>query len=227
MRIVRNLLLGLALGAVTVTITTPAAEAGKKAAPAPAPAADPFAGVPDIKPCSIAEFDAVYNEAGGIQVDLKGAWKQVVDARGNVNTVLGVAADAPVKTALEDLKGKAAGKVKVALEGGKPRLQPSEAVPENVQQGLDAVNALVDAGQATASRAVGIKDKVMALGSQAAGFPMKVPGMLGNLTPDQAKTAPKIVGDNTKAIKEMPKQIDAISAQVEGIFTDIKGVFGA
>ena len=143
-----------------------------------------------------------------------------------MNTVLGVATDAPVATALKDLQTKAAGKIKVAMNGAKPKLAASDAVPENVQKGIDATNGLVDAGESASKDALSLKDKAVALGTSAAGFPMKLPGMLGSLTGDQVKTAPKIVGDNVKGIKLIPTNIQVIADEVAGIFNDIKSTFG-
>ena len=67
--------------------------------------------------------------------------------------------------------------------------------------------------------------RLTTLGKTASGFPMKVPTMLGSLTADQVKTAPKIVGDNAKAIKNLATNIDAITGEVTGIFDDITTTF--
>lgn len=186
---------------------------------------NPFEGIPDIKDSGITDFDPTFTEAAGIQTSLKTTYTNLDGARKDLNTALGVATDAPFKTALEDLKTKAAGKLTIAMEGTTPKLKASDAVPENVQKGLDAVNGLVDKGQAAVTEVVGLVDKVKSLGTTAAAFPAKIPGMLGTLTPELAKTAPAIVKDNVKAIKAMPGQIDAIKGIVTGLLEDIKSVF--
>ncbi len=224
MRSIRLLLACAVLGTTALVLATPATAAKKEEPSGPV---DPFKGVPDIKRSTISEFDSVFDEAGGIQNKLKEAWTTLKTAEKELKTVLGVAEDQPIKTALQDLQQKAAGKVKVALDGRKPKLKAQDGIPENVQPGIDATNKLVDAGENAAQTALALKDKTVALGQQSAAFPGKIPSMLGSLTGDQVKTAPKIVGDNAKAIKAMPSQIEAIAGVVEQMFTDIKGLFPA
>lgn len=180
---------------------------------------------PVIKDCGIAEMDTVFKEAAGIQTSLDSAYKTVSDARTNVNSTMGVATDSPFSTAIADLASKAGGKLSVAMEGTMPKLKASEAVPDNVQKGLDAVNKLVDAGKTASDTAVGLKDKVTSLGKTMAAFPLKVPTMLGSLTADQVKTAPSIVGDNVKAGKNLATNITVITDEVTSIFTDITNAF--
>jgi hypothetical protein len=216
-------MVGLVLGSAAFAMVSPA-EAKKTSSSSTE--TDPFEGVADIIACGIAEFDSVFTEAGRLQKEMKTSYQNVKDAKTNVNTVLGVATDAPVATALADLQAKAAGKLKVVMNGTTPKLEAKDAIPDNVQKGLDAVNNLVDIGKKTADSVLAMKDKVVALGQQAAGFPMKVPTMLGSLSADQVKTTSKIVGDNVKSIKAMPGQIESISSQVTSIFNDIKTAFG-
>lgn len=217
MSALRNFLGATVLATAAVALISPAM-AGK------APAT--FQADPKIMVCGIAEFDSVFNDAAKIQQNVADIYKTITTARANLNTALGVATDAPVATALKDLQGKAAGKLKVAMEGTMPKLKASDAVPDNVQKGLDATNGLVDAGEKAVSDSKALVPQAQALGTSAAGFPMKLPGMLGSLTGDQVKTAPKIVGDNGKAIKLIPTNIQVIADEVAGIFNDIKTVFG-
>lgn len=212
----RILLSTFALGVATLALTSPA-QAGKKAAV--------YATEPKILDCGIKEFDTVFKDAAKIQTTMDGIYKTLTDGRANVNTSLGVATDSPLSTALADLQTKAAGKLTVAMDGTVPKLKASDALPANAQTGLDAVNGLVDAGKKASSDALGLKDQVTTLGKTASGFPMKVPTMLGSLTADQVKTAPKIVGDNAKAIKNLATNIDAITGEVTGIFDDITKTF--
>lgn len=207
---VRTLLASAALATAAITIAAPAI-AGGKAPPS-------FVAEPAIQNIGSAALDGVFGEAAGIQTNLNGIYKNLTDARNNVNTTLGVAADAPVATAMADLKTKASGKLKVAMEGTKPKLKASDAVPENVQKGLDATNNLVDAGQNAVDGAMKLKDQAVALVTK-----------LG--TPAIAAELPKLLGNkvgsaNINMIKVQPTNIQVIADQVTGIFNDIKAAFG-
>lgn len=219
MRTARIVLATLSLGLASFALTSSPAEAGKKAAE--------YAAEPKILDCGIAEFDTVFKEAATIQTTVDSIYTQLTTARTNANTALGAATDAPFSTALADLQTKAGGKLSVAMEGTMPKIKTADAVPANVQTGIDSVNGLVDAGKKSSDDAISLKDKVTTLGKSAAAFPMKVPTMLGSLTADQVKTAPKIVGDNAKAIKNLATNIEVISTTVTGIFTDITNAFKA
>jgi hypothetical protein len=229
MRGIHRLMILVVLSSAAAVATSSDAFAKPKPKPEAAAGAmvDPFADIPEIKPSTVAEFDTMFTDAAGIQGELKTSWTTFKGARDNLNTVLGVATDAPLATALADLQGKAAGKLKIAMKGTKPTLEPSEAVPENVQAGIDSVNKIADAGEATLAATLTIKDKAVSLFEGVKGFPMQIPTMLGKLTPDQAKVAPKIVGDNIKAIKAIPKQVEAIGKLIEATFNDVKTVFAA
>ena len=214
---VRNILASVVLATAALTLATPAL-AGKAAAV--------FTPDPVIVDSGIGEMDTTFRDAAKIQANVASIYKTITDARANLNTALGVATDAPIGTALADLQGKAAGKLKVAMDGTKPKLKASDAVPENVQKGMDATNGLVDAGAKAVADSAALVPQAKALGTTAAAFPMKVPTLLGTLTGEQVKTAPKIVGDNVKAIKLIPTNIQVIADEVTAMFEEIKKAFG-
>ena len=99
----------LAIISAGLVISTPA-EAKKDKAAETGAIVNPFDGVPVIANCGIADFDEVFSKAGTIQTNVHGIYDGLSSARANVNTVMGVATDAPLSTALEGLKTNAAGK---------------------------------------------------------------------------------------------------------------------
>lgn len=179
---------------------------------------------PKIANSGIPEMDSVFSKAGTIQETVIAQTKEVCVARSHLNEALGIATDAPVSAALNDLKAKAMGKIAVAIEGDMPKLTAKEAVPENVQAGLDAANQLVAASQAAAKQTASLAPEAKDLAGAAAGFPMKVPTM--KLDGVDLPTAIKVVGDNSKAMKALPGQIEALGKQFLSVATDAKAAFG-
>ncbi len=179
--------------------------------------------IPRITMSGVSALDGVYGEGRDIQIKLDGEHKHIKEARENLNTALAVATDAPVRTALDSLKQAANGKLKIVLAGRVPHLQPSEAVPENVQKGVDAVNGLSDAGDKAATTAVGLKGDAARLIEACKDFPGKLPSLVSN--PMELPKVSKITADNVKAIGDFPKYIDRIATDVDNIFKDVGAVF--
>ncbi|MFN7146090.1 MAG: hypothetical protein ACK4YP_20125, partial [Myxococcota bacterium] len=136
----------VSLPLVALLAGVPTADAGPKNTKGASTKQDTL---PKIEATGIAEFDDVFLKAKAIHDTLDAEDTKLKEARKQVSVALGVAEDQPFKTALDDLKVKANGKIKVALKGKMPRLVPTEAVPENVQVGIDAVNKLLDVGEGT------------------------------------------------------------------------------
>ena len=148
-----------------LSLAAPVALAGEKA-----PAAEEKA-LPKIEKSGIAEFDTVFMKARAIHDTLDAEDKTLTGARTNVNSVLGVATDAPLATAFADLKTKANGKLKIALKGTVPRLEASDALPDNAQKGLDAANSLVDAAVHAIASGKELEPEAKALAAAVVEFP--------------------------------------------------------
>ena len=217
----RRIVLIVALALTGLTLTSSDAFAGKKEK-APAGEAKPL---PKIEKIGIAEFDDVFMKARAIHDNLDEQDLKLKEARTNVNTVLGVATDAPLATAFQDLKTAANGKFKIVLKGTAPKLEASDAVPENVQKGLDAANGLVDVVVGTIAEGKKLEPQAKELAGAVVAFPGQLSGM--GLDPMKLLAATKIVTANVKATGSTPDRIVQLLKSCEGIFTDLKGVFGA
>lgn len=180
---------------------------------------------PTIEKTGIPEMDEVFTKARAIQDTVAAQTTELCNARGNVNTALGVATDAPVKTALEDLKMKASGKLQVALDGAVPKIVPAEDAPENVKAGAEAVNKLIGASTEAAKQTIGLVPEAQALAKTAAGFPMKVPTI--KVDGVDIPTAIKVVGEDVKAMKQLPNQIQGLTGEMEKLYNDVKSILGA
>lgn len=210
----------LSLPLLTLLAGVPAAEAGPKSTKGAAAKEETL---PKIEATGIAEFDDVFMKAKAIHDTLDAEDANLKEARKQVALALGVAEDAPLKTALEDLKTKANGKLKVAFKGTMPRLEASEAVPENVQAALDAVNKLIDAGGHTVASATELVPQAAALVAACADFPSQLSSM--NLEPMKLIEATKKVTGNVKTTGATPDRIDRLVKTSEGVFLDVKGTF--
>lgn len=184
--------------------------------------ADPL---PVIVLTGISEFDGVFGKAKGIQDKLTTETTNLKTARTSVNTALGVATDAPLETALADLMAKAEKKVGVALEGRMPKLKAADAVPDNVQKGIDAVNGLVTAADSSITTATGLKTDAMALASECQAFPGKLPSLVKN--PMEVMSKGKVLGDDVKATGALPDRLQLLIDEAGKILADVQSAFGA
>lgn len=200
-------------------LSAPEAFAGKKDKGA---AADEL---PKIEATGIAQFDDVFMKAKTIHETLDAQDTNLKTARASINTALGVATDAPLATALADLKTKAAGKVKVAMNGTTPKLEPADGLPDNAKAGLDATNVLVDAAAAAVKAGKDLVPQVQQLVAATQAFPGQVPSLITN--PLEAAKALKVVTADVKAVAGTPARIDRLVQTCEQVFTDLKTTFGA
>ncbi|MDP2312594.1 MAG: hypothetical protein Q8P41_06780 [Pseudomonadota bacterium] len=217
----RSLRLLLVLPLLTMLGGVPTADAAPKASKGASAKETPL---PKIEATGIAEFDSVFMKAKTIHDTLDVEDTNLKEARKQVALALGVAEDAPLKTAFDDLKTKANGKLKVALKGKMPRLEATDAVPENVQAGIDAVNKLLDVSEHMIDAGVELVPQAKELATACAGFPAKLTTM--GLDPMKLMESSKKVGNNVKATGATPDRVDRLVKTSEGVFTDVKGSFG-
>lgn len=179
--------------------------------------------LPKIEPTGISEFDSVFMKAKTIHETLDANDTKLKEGRKQLAIALGVAEDAPLKTAFDDLKVKANGKIKLAMKGKMPRLAASEAMPDNVQKGIDAVNGLLDTSEAVMDETMGLKPEAEALAAACVDFPAKL-GSMG-LDPMKLAQATGKVSNNVKATGATPDRVERVGKSAEGVFVDVKGTF--
>ena len=179
--------------------------------------------LPTITLTTIEQFDAVFSKGKAIETSLIESSKQLTDARLELNKALGVAADAPLKTALEDLKSKAGDALAVTMEGGKPKLSVKDAAPDNVKVAVTAVGKLVDACQAVVDQTKAIPGQVTELSTAATAFP----GQLTSIKVDDKMLLmklPKTLGNNSKALAAFPTRAQELGSEATSILTDVGGL---
>lgn len=96
-----------------------------------------------LQDTGVAKVDKFYDRVENIVGKLQAAQADIDAANSQLSVVLGLPEGTPLADALTDLKEKAAGEVRLVLEGDKPRLEASDAVPSNLREAVDATNALM------------------------------------------------------------------------------------
>ena len=173
--------------------------------------------VPEIVETQIAAFDDVFAKAkeihdtlDGIEADLKGANAKIAEAGG-------LAEDASLADALDELWTKAEGKLDIAMDGTRPTLKASDAVPADVKRSIDAVNGAVSDITGAAKKAKGLVPQVKELIAEAKTFPGKLNSTMlseaGLKATDLPKTA-RILKKNVKAVTATLTRIERIGSQV-------------
>ncbi len=183
---------------------------------------------PTIEMTGVKEFDGVFSQAKDIHDQLQTAENKITQANKNLATALNVPETTSVDEMLGELKKRANNKISVALEGGKPRLKPSDAVPEDVQKGIDAVNAMVDDLSATMDAIKGLPPQVTELVEKTKAFPGQLkPELLTNngLTAKDLPKVTKIMNGDIKATAATPDRIKGVTDQTMNLFNKIQGTF--
>lgn len=186
---------------------------------------------PEIKLTKIAEFDPTLSDAKSIHDSLSVMETKLRDANKGLATTLKMPETTSIDEMLGELKKRANNKITVGLEKGRvPKLKASDAVPSDVQAGIDAVNAMMDDLGAGLEQVEAMPAKVQGLISSAKSFP-------GQLNPDLVKknglTAaelPKIaktLGTDVKAIEATPERIKGVTDQTLNMFSKVQSTFGS
>jgi hypothetical protein len=183
-----------------------------------------------IETTGVATFDNVFAKAGSMLKSIVDARTNIDTANKNVDTALGLKEGTPLKDALADLKTKAAGKIKVAMNGTTPKLEPTDAVPENVKKGIDAVNGLMDATSSATTSMTQVAKDSPALVTECSAFAdvgkvtseIKAAGISSPL--DLAKILKKVAGD-VKVVQSMPGEAKKVVDGGVETFNIVKSAF--
>lgn len=182
---------------------------------------------PTVQLTGIAAFDDVFSRVKEIDHRLSSAEQLLATARKDLNDALGLKRDTPLKTGLADLKSKANGKVKVVMKGKQPKLEPSDAVPQNVSNALDAVNRMTDGIVQSLDDLSGIPAEAKSLIAETKSFPdklktelkadplsgiMKGPKVLKTLKGNATVTA-GLPDRSTKVVKRMNNMVTLVRGE--------------
>lgn len=197
-------------------------------APAPAHAED-AAAEEAIKPTKISDFDAIFAEVTTIHDQLRDVKASCAGANKELTSALGLADGTPVADALADLKAKAEGKVEVVLEGTKPKLKATDAVPANVQTALDAANKAVDIWSKAVQDTVSLKDPATQLATRTADLAKSVNKDLLKKNGLGLSELPTVAADtkhNVAVTRSTPDKIEGVTTEIKASLDAVTATFG-
>ncbi len=177
-----------------------------------------------IEDTGVAKVDSFYDQVEGIVAKLQGAQADMDNANAKLAEALGLGEGTPVADALADLQAKAEGKVELVLEGTKPTLKASDAMPENLQAAIDATNAMATSLTNAAQTLKGVAGEVTPLVGQAGDMPAAIAESDLGLA-DKAK-ATKTTAANLKTTKQVATEADTLAGQCGETLELIKTTFG-
>ena len=102
-----------------------------------------------IELTGVSSLDKIFKKARIANKKLKSAEKNIRASKKALRSALKLGKKATYKDGLRELKSKAKGKLKVVMVGGVPTLKAKEAIPSDIQAGVDAVNRLTKTIPAT------------------------------------------------------------------------------
>ncbi len=177
-----------------------------------------------IEDTGVAKVDQFYDGVEGVVGKMQTAQGELDASQTKLAEALGLAEGTPVADALADLQGKAEGKIELVLEGTKPTLKASDAVPENVQAAIEATNAmaaeLVEAAEVLKSCATDLEPMI----GQASDMPAAIADSDLGLA-DKAK-ATKTTAANLKTTKQVLEEAKTLAGQCQESLELIKSTFG-
>ena len=186
----------------------------------------------EIAETGLASIDDVFSPVADIHTQLADTQTKIAEIDTNIRTALGVAEDAPLETALADLKAQAGDALTFEMDGTTPNLSIADGaeVPENVTAGVTALQtAFADLGTII-SELPALKDKVMeakdngqALVSDPKGLisQAKDSGMKGK----EAMAAVKTAKNNLKATGQTPDHITATADSATSLLDTLTAPF--
>lgn len=183
----------------------------------------------DVKMVGIDSVDDVLKQVKKLDNLVDDASKQRTLARDGLNTALGLKKGTPLDDALNDLRKKAAGKVKVVSRGGQLALEPTDAVPANVKQGIDALN---NAFTGYTSAIISLKDvpgEAVKLKGKCQKLPKKFKKEVLGGNPLKIIKSIKKVGvlkDDVKIALELPKRTAKVTKGLNSDMGMMVGTFG-
>lgn len=191
-----------------------------------APATDAAAPIVlEMTTVGIADVDNVFQQAVEPLQIIRETRTAVDNVTKNLATALGLTATGSLSDALNDLKSKAEGKINVAIgEGGMPTLAASDAVPANVQAGIDAVNSSVREISALVPKLASLPDQFKQIATTAAAInPQSL--ISSGVKPLEAPKMMKTIGANAKVLSSAPNEITGLLKSIDDLKSSLSSTF--
>jgi len=182
-----------------------------------------------IQITGIEAFDSVFGDVASIDKRLTNASKVLSSAKKELNTALGLKDGTPLKKAITELKGRADGKVGLAMKGKVPTLEATDAVPTDVQTGIDAVNQMNSDLVTSIEDLVQVTKDVQSIVKKSKSFPNDIKKeFAGTSILDKIFKMPKAAKatmHNLGITKELPGKTDKVLGRMQDIEKTVRGEF--
>jgi hypothetical protein len=169
----------------------------------------------------IKSMDVVFKDVANIDRRLDSARAMLGSARGDLNTALGLNSKTTLPKAMAELNKRAGGKLKIATTGNVPKLSASDAVPSDVQKGIDAVNGFSGDLARSIADLSSASQSAVALTRKTKDFPKNVKAELAKEDIISqvigAPKAVKAVSHNLTVTKALPGKADKVVGRMNNI----------
>jgi len=185
------------------------------------------ADVPEIEMTGLEAFDSIFTEFKAIDDKIGGAEKSMKVARRKLNEALELEKGTPLKAGMADLAAKAEGKIQMKMNGKQPTLSASDAVPENVNDAINALNKMTKQLTISVEELASVPEDLKRLSAASADFPSS---LKDELTKSGAKItdAPKILKTlkgNLTATATLPDRSTKVAAHAGKMVVMVGEVF--
>ena len=185
-----------------------------------------------IRMTGVKSFDTVFRQARKANNKLKAAQSDLRESKVALRSALGLGKRSTYVQGLRELKRRADGKLRVWVDGGRVQLKATDAIPSDVQKGVDAVNQLTRSIPSAVRNLNGVRNESTKMFKKAQRFPNNMQRELGRQGIDGLWDllfrAPKITRKtlhNVRVIGAMPQRAARTSADLVQVSTTIKDIF--
>lgn len=178
-----------------------------------------------IEMTNVASIDNVFTPIANIQQKLTDTQANIEGVQNSIRTALGVAEDAPLATALADFKAQAGDALQFSMDGTTPKLDVSADAPENIKNGVTAIQEGFGTLTEIITTLPTLKDDATAAVAAAKGLDPKA--LVGEIKSSGAKVGAtlKLVKNNGKAAGQTPDQIQGTLESTKGLMDTLVSPF--
>lgn len=170
-------------------------------------------GAKHVQLTGVKSLDKVFKPLKKLDQSITKAQKSRRKGAASINTALGLKQGTSLTAAMAHLKKEAQGKVKVQLQGGKPQLKASDALPPDIKAGVEAVNTLISSYVTATTELAKAPKQAAKLVKQAKVLPDTLKSEVMS-NPTQAISIARnlgVVKDNIKIASQLPKRATKVT----------------
>ena len=173
-------------------------------------------------------MDGVFKELKELNHVVSGAEKARASGKHNMTIAMGLPKDAKLSTVVKHVQAQGQGKLKIAMNGGKPQIQASDALPEKLKLEVEAINGALHDYTDAIKNVAKIPKEAAQLSKKVQSFPAEFKkDVMSN--PLGAVSLLKDLGtikDNIKIAKGLPKRSTTVTKALNSDIKVIVTAFG-